>query len=184
MNFLENPFAYETPQSMNSQLPLAPSESVHMDEILEQLLQEEQELQFASFNEDTAWEVGSALIDWAARENLPVTVDITRGDHQLFHASRPGTSADNDEWVKRKARLVSRFGHSSFYMGQLLKSQRKSLEDSYLISESTFAPHGGCFPIIIKGTGMIGTITVSGLPQEEDHRLVVNTIREYLRTQQ
>jgi uncharacterized protein (UPF0303 family) len=27
---------------------------------------------------------------------------------------------------------------------------------------------------------MVGTVTVSGLAQEEDHRLVVKAIREYL----
>jgi len=154
-----------------------------MDEILKQLLLEEEELQFTRFNEETAWEIGSALVAQAVKESLAITVDITRGDHQIFHASRPGTSPDNDEWVRRKVRLVYRFGHSSFYIGQLLKSKGKSLEDAYLIPESTYAPHGGCFPVIVKGTGMIGTITVSGLPQEEDHQLVVNTIREYLRSQ-
>jgi uncharacterized protein (UPF0303 family) len=65
-------------------------------------------------------------------------------------------------------------------MGQLLKSKGKSIEQAYLISESEYAPHGGCFPVIVKGTGMVGTITVSGLPQEEDHRLVVQGIRNYL----
>jgi uncharacterized protein (UPF0303 family) len=154
-----------------------------MDEILKQLLLEEDELQFTKFDEDTAWEIGNALVAHAIRESLPITMDITRGEHQIFHASRPGASADNDEWVKRKVRLVYRFGHSSFYIGQLLKSKGKSLEDAYFISESNYAPHGGCFPVIVKGTGMIGTITVSGLPQEEDHKLVVNTIREYLRSQ-
>jgi len=154
-----------------------------MDEILKQLLQEEEELQFNSFTEDAAWEIGRALVEHAIQEGLPITVDITRGEHQVFHASRPGTSVDNDEWIKRKVRLVYRLGHSSFYIGQLLKSKGKRLEDVYLIPESTYAPHGGCFPIIVKGTGMIGTITVSGLAQEDDHRLVVNTIREYLRNQ-
>lgn len=152
-----------------------------MDDLMKQLLQEEQELQFNTFNEDTAWEIGNALIQVAIRDQLPVTVDVTRGEHQIFHASRPGTSADNDEWVRRKIRLVNRFGHSSFYIGQLLKSKGKSLEEAYLISESIYAPHGGCFPIIVKGSGMVGTITVSGLPQEDDHRLVVDTIRGYLR---
>jgi len=152
-----------------------------MDDLLKQLLQEEQELQFNTFNEDTAWEIGNALIQLAIRDGLPVTVDVTRGEHQVFHASRPGTSSDNDEWVRRKIRLVNRFGHSSFYIGQLLKSKGKSLEQAYLISESSYAPHGGCFPIIVKGSGMVGTITVSGLPQEDDHRLVVDTIRDYLR---
>jgi uncharacterized protein (UPF0303 family) len=151
-----------------------------MDDILKQLLQEEQDLQFAKFNEDTAWQLGSQLVERALKEGLSVTVDITRGDHQLFHASLRGTSPDNDEWVKRKVRLVYRFGHSSFYIGQLLKSKGRSLEEVYYVSESLYAPHGGCFPIIVKNTGLIGTITVSGLPQEEDHKLVVRTVREFL----
>lgn len=151
-----------------------------MEDILKQLLQEEQELQFSHFNEVTAWQLGSQMAEHAMRENLPVTIDIMHGGHQLFHTSLPGTAADNDEWVKRKVRLVNRFGHSSFYMGQLLKSKGKRIEESYLIPESEFAAHGGCFPIIIKGTGMVGTITVSGLPQEEDHKLVVQSIRAFL----
>jgi uncharacterized protein (UPF0303 family) len=151
-----------------------------MDDILKQLLQEEQELQFTKFNEDIAWELGSQLVELARSRNLPVTVDITRGMHQLFHASLRGTSPDNDEWVKRKVRLVYRFGHNSFYMGQMLKSKGKTIEQSYLVSESEYAPHGGCFPIIVKETGIVGTITVSGLPQEEDHKLVVEALRTYL----
>lgn len=151
-----------------------------MDDILKQLLQEEDELQFARFNESTAWQLGTQMMEHAMRENLSVTIDITRGQQQLFHASMPGTAADNDEWIKRKVRLVNRFGHSSFYMGQLLKHKGKTIEQSYLISESEFAAHGGCFPIIVKGTGMVGTITVSGLPQEEDHKLVVESIRAFI----
>lgn len=151
-----------------------------MDDILNQLLQEEDELQFAKFNEDIAWTLGCQLVEAARKQNLAVTVDIMRGTHQLFHASLRGTSPDNDEWVKRKVRLVYRFGHSSFYIGQLLKSKGKSIEQAYLVSESEYAPHGGCFPIILKDTGIIGTVTVSGLPQEEDHKLVVQAIRAYL----
>ena len=151
-----------------------------MGDILKRLLQEEQDLQFTKFNEDDAWKLGSQLVETARNRNLSVTIDIRRGTHQLFHASLPGTSPDNDEWVKRKVRLVYRCGHSSFYIGQLLKSKGKTIEQSYLVSESEYAPHGGCFPIHVKNTGIIGTVTVSGLPQEEDHRLVVEAIRKYL----
>ena len=151
-----------------------------MEELLKSLLDQEEELQFKNFNETSAWELGTQMVDRAMRANLPVTIDITRGQQQLFHYSLPGTSADNDEWVKRKVRLVNRFGHSSFYMGQLLKHKGKTIEQSYLIPESEFAAHGGCFPIIVKGTGMVGTITVSGLPQEEDHKFVVESIRAFL----
>ena len=152
-----------------------------MDEILERLLLDEQQLQFTAFDEETAWKIGCWLVEYAIQNKLHITIDIRLGEHQLFHASRPGTSADNDEWIKRKVRLVNRFGHSSFYMGQLLKSEGKSIEEKFLISESEYAPHGGCFPIIIKGTGVVGTITVSGLRQEDDHKVVLQAIKYYLR---
>jgi uncharacterized protein (UPF0303 family) len=155
-----------------------------MDDILKQLLQQEQELQFTNFNEDTAWQIGSQLVERSSSRNLPVAIDITRGDHQLFHASLRGTCADNDDWIKRKVRLVYRFGHSSFYMGQLLRSKGKRLEEAYLLSESDYAAHGGCFPIIVRDTGVVGTITVSGLSQEDDHKLVVQAIRDFLTQEQ
>jgi uncharacterized protein (UPF0303 family) len=151
-----------------------------MSEILDQLLAEEQELQFASFNEDSAWQIGGWLVEYAIKNALPITIDIRRGEQQLFHASRPGASVDNDEWVKRKVRLVNRFGHSSYYLGQLLKSEGKTIEEKFLLPESEYAAHGGCFPILLKGTGMVGTITVSWLAQGEDHKLVTAAISHYL----
>jgi uncharacterized protein (UPF0303 family) len=152
-----------------------------MENNLDQLLQEETELVFAHFNEETAWRIGSWLWKTAAAEALPVTIDITLSGRQLFHAARPGTSSDNDEWIKRKIRLVNRTAHSSFYAGQRLRSLGKTIEEDALLPESEYAPHGGCFPIVIKNTGIVGTITVSGLPQEDDHKLVVRAIRNHLK---
>lgn len=151
-----------------------------MTDLLDQLLREESELQFESFNEETAWQIGSQLVERARREGLPIVIDIQRGDHQLFHASLSGTSPDNDEWVRRKARAVYRFGHSSLYMGELLKSRGQTIEKDYLIPEREIAPHGGSFPVIVRGTGVVGTITVSGLPPRDDHKLVVEAISDYL----
>ncbi len=98
----------------------------------------------------------------------------------MFHCALTGTSADNDEWIKRKNRVVNRFGHSSFYMGNLYKSKNTTIQDSALLDPREFAPHGGAFPVIVKNVGVVGTITVSGLPQQEDHQLVVQVLAEYL----
>lgn len=151
-----------------------------MEDILQDLLAEEAALQFDHFDEESAWDIGSWLVSEAREKKLPIAIDIHRGERQLFHAGMPGASASNDEWIKRKIRTVERFGHSSYFMGRSLAAKGKSLEEAQYISETEFAAHGGCFPILIKGTGMVGTITVSGLPQEEDHALVCRAISTYL----
>lgn len=153
-----------------------------MEAELEQLLQQEADLQFTCFNENTAWEIGCLLVERSMKEDLPITIDITRNTHQLFHASRPGTSPDNDEWIKRKVRVVYRFGHSSYYIGQYLKAEKTNMAEKFLLPEDEYGAHGGGFPVIIRGSGVIGTITVSGLPQEKDHQLVVEIIRDYLKS--
>ena len=150
------------------------------DELLEQLRQQEEDVQFASFSNDTALEVGLALVQAALEKGKAVTIDITRAGQQLFHFAMVGTSLDNGEWVKRKNRVVNRFGHSSYYMGISLKSAGQTIEEKYLLPESEYAPHGGAFPLIIRGVGVVGAVTVSGLPQEEDHSLVVSVLKQFL----
>jgi uncharacterized protein (UPF0303 family) len=147
---------------------------------LDELLAQEGELQFDAFTNDTAWALGSRLVEVARAGNLPITVDIRLGEQQLFHFALPGTAADNDAWIERKNRVVRRFGHSSFYMGTECRSDGVGFGERYLLDESEFAAHGGAFPVIVRGTGVVGTVTVSGLPQEEDHRLVVAVLREFL----
>ena len=149
-------------------------------ELLKDLLQQEEEIQFSSFNNDMAFAVGTALLEAARSKSKPVTIDIARNGQQLFHFAMEGTSLDNDVWIKRKNNVVNRFGHSSFYMGISLQSKGQTIEEKYLISSSEYAAHGGAFPLIIQGVGVVGTITVSGLPQEEDHELVVTTLKQVL----
>lgn len=150
------------------------------DELLKELRQQEEDIQFASFSNDTALVVGMALVKAARERGKAVTIDITRAGQQLFHFAMAGTSIDNGEWVKRKNRVVHRFGHSSFYMGISLKNVGQTIEEKYLLPESEYAAHGGAFPLVVKGVGVVGTITVSGLPQEEDHELVVSTLKQFL----
>ncbi len=149
-------------------------------ELLQSLLRQEEALQFSEFTNDTAFEVGLRLVEAARQARKAITVDICRNGQQLFHCALPGTSADNDEWIKRKNRVVNRFGHSSFYMGNLYKSKNTTIQDSALLDPREYAPHGGAFPVIVKRVGVVGTITVSGLPQQEDHELVVRVLSEYL----
>lgn len=149
-------------------------------ELFEQLMNQEKELQFESFSMDTAQTIGFSIMNKAKASQLPVTIDITRHGQQLFHVALEGSTADNDAWIVRKNRLVNRVSHSSYLIATKLLISGKTIEESLLLNEAEFAPHGGAFPIIIKDTGVIGTITVSGLASEDDHQLVVDAIRDYV----
>jgi uncharacterized protein (UPF0303 family) len=152
-------------------------------ELLQELAAQENELQFSAFTNEAALAIGLQLIEAATAGAAAVTIDICRHGQQLFHYAMPGTSVDNDEWIKRKNRVVDRFGHSSYYMGIYYKERQTTIQEKSFLNPTDYAAHGGAFPIIIKGVGPIGTVTVSGLPQAEDHRLVVQVLRDFLSSQ-
>jgi uncharacterized protein (UPF0303 family) len=147
---------------------------------LSELAAQEEELRFSSFTNDDAWELGSALVSTARREQLGVAIDITRNGQQLFHAALPGTSPDNDSWIARKARVVNRFGHSSLYVREDSLSRGTTAEEEFGLDPALFAAHGGAFPILIRSVGPVGVVVVSGLPQVDDHRMVIAALRAHL----
>jgi uncharacterized protein (UPF0303 family) len=109
-----------------------------------------------------------------------VAIDVRRNGQQLFHVALDGTARDNDEWIRRKNNVVDRFGHSSYYVGALCRSEGRSLAELFLVDPREYADHGGAFPVIVEGVGVVGTVTVSGLPQADDHRMVVEAIERFL----
>ena len=146
----------------------------------DELRTQEESLILRSFTNDDALALGAQLIEAGRAQKLPITVDIRRGDQQLFHAALSGTSADNDAWVERKVRLVRRVGMSSFRVGCQLRASGRSLSEAFLISEHEYAAHGGAFPVVVANVGLVGVITVSGLPQREDHALVVRILSDWV----
>ncbi|MGA7987120.1 MAG: heme-degrading domain-containing protein [Candidatus Dormiibacterota bacterium] len=148
--------------------------------LLASLLAEEDRLVFSYFDHDTAWELGSLLRTEAMGAHLSVAIEIRRAGQCLFHAALPGSSADNDAWLLRKAAVAERYGHSSYYIGCRFRADGKDFDADSRLDSSVFAAHGGAFPIILEKSGCIGTVTVSGLPQVEDHRFVVTHLEHFL----
>ncbi|NYJ08351.1 heme-degrading domain-containing protein [Petropleomorpha daqingensis] len=145
-----------------------------------ELAAEEQELQFRSFTNDDALALGSALVAAARERGAPVIVDITRNGHQLFRAALTGSAPDNDTWIARKQRVVHRFGHSSLHVRQASIERGTTFEEEFALDPERYAAHGGAVPVLVRDVGPIGVVTVSGLPQVEDHRMVVAAIRAHL----
>lgn len=149
--------------------------------LLAQLLEQERTIQFEEFSNRTALDIGLRLVESARSAGQAIMVDIRRDDLPLFQHAMDGTGADNADWVRRKNNVVRHSSHSSFYAGNYYRSIGTSFEEHWQLDPRDYAAHGGAFPLLLKGVGMVGTITVSGLPQAEDHALVVSVLKAFLK---
>ncbi|MDE1993154.1 MAG: heme-degrading domain-containing protein [Rhizobiaceae bacterium] len=142
---------------------------------LSRIALQEETLRFDAFDLSTAWVLGKLLHDLASERNLGVAIDITLHSMPVFYIALPGSTPDNSNWIRRKRNMVLRYFRSSYASTLKLEQQGKKIEDNGL-SSADYAASGGSFPIFVNGTGCIGAVTVSGLPQREDHNLVVEAL--------
>lgn len=159
-----------------------PGVRVHAEPVVElaSLARQEQVLQFDSFNTDTALALGNKVVELARAANKRVAVNITRDGLMLFYFGMEGMTADHANWIRRKSNLVNRTGHSSFYTHNEVKNSGGNFEALPGLDMRDYAAHGGSFPLILKGQGRIGTITVTGLPGPDDHAMVVAALKSCL----
>ncbi|MGW2419222.1 heme-degrading domain-containing protein [Streptomyces sp. NPDC001709] len=159
---------------------ITPRTTPELTPSVEELEAQERRLVFRQFTHDDAWALGSLLVELARESQAPVAIDIHRAGQQLFHAALPGSTPDNDAWIARKRRVVERYGASSYLVGARFRAKGTTFEDSSRLDPDTYAAHGGSFPIHVENVGVIGTVTVSGLPQLQDHRFVVAALEQFL----
>lgn len=146
---------------------------------LEALLQQEDELQFDYFNNDLAWQIGCKLKEIAEQKNSHVAIEVYAFKQILFSFAMSNTQLDNRLWIERKRKTVLRFGNSSYYINQYNKSKNRVFEEQDHIDAKQYAGHGGAFPIRIRNSGLVGVVTVSGLPQIEDHQMVIEALTSF-----
>ncbi|MGW3936009.1 heme-degrading domain-containing protein [Streptomyces phaeochromogenes] len=158
--------------------PTAPTTAPTVAELEEQ----ERRLTLPHFTYDDAWALGTLLVELARERSAPVAIDIRRAGQQLFHAALPGSTPDNDAWIDRKRRVVERYAASSLLVGTRFRAKNTTFEDSSRLDPDVYAAHGGAFPITVEGAGVIGTVVVSGLPQLEDHAMVVEALEHFAAT--
>jgi uncharacterized protein (UPF0303 family) len=137
---------------------------------------QEQQLQFPSFDEETAWRLGGRIRSLAVSRQLGLVVDIRRFAQPLFYTALTGTTPDNVEWVRRKSNVTARFHRSSYAIGREMEEKKSNLFERYGLPLADYASHGGSFPLRVVGAGFIGSVTVSGLPERADHQLAVEAL--------
>lgn len=151
---------------------------------LDACILEENELRFHRFGIPEALELGNILYKNAAEKSLPVALDVEVNDFQIFHICLKGAAPYNNLWIQRKLNMVRLKHISSLHAGYMIEYQGQKLEEDWLLDPKEYAIKGGGFPILLKDGTCIGGVCCSGLPHEEDHKLVVDSIRELLKQEE
>ena len=136
---------------------------------------------FKTFDETTARAIGTKIEELARAEGKNLAIDVRFWNRQLYFYAMPGTGADHHEWIRRKSNFVRRFNRPSYVkMMQNEKAETIGFAADAGVDDMEVAGHGGSFPIRIEGVGVIGAITVSGVPGRYDHRFVVRALCDHL----
>ena len=149
-------------------------------EDLRVLHEQEQLLRFARFDTEGAWTLGTLLRAAALAHGGGCSMEIELAGHLLFACATPGATPGQANWIRRKRNTVHHFARSTYAVGRKLERDGGSLATRHALAEADFAAHGGGFPLWLEGTGMVGSIVFSGLPQRDDHNLVVDVMASFL----
>ncbi len=111
---------------------------------------------------------------------LPIAIEVRLEGWVIYHASLPGSTAENQNWIDRKARVVLLKHHSTLFERVSAEERGVDWHKENNLLDETHAIHGGGLPLITKDQGFVGVLLISGLPQVEDHLLGVEVLTEYL----
>lgn len=156
---------------------------MEIDQDIAKLEQQEAGLRWRRFDLDTAWELGQALRAAALARGAALTIEVRLLGQTVFASVMPGTTPANADWARRKRNTVELLHSSSYLVGLRLARDGGSLEEKMGLATRDHASHGGCVPIVVDGVGCVGNATVSGLPQREDHELVVEVMAAMIAAQ-
>lgn len=149
---------------------------MNLEQDIARIAEQERRLRFTEFNEETAWQLGSRLRSLAVGRSVAVTIEVRLARETVFLCSMHGTTPSNADWARRKRNTVELLSRASYGVGRSLELETSSLEAKMGLPTRDYASHGGSFPIFAAGGSCIGAVTVSGLPQRQDHAMVVEAL--------
>ncbi|MDO4617332.1 MAG: heme-binding protein [Lachnospiraceae bacterium] len=149
----------------------------------EDLITIEERLQFSHFNRTDAFALGMLVNEEAGKLGCPIAVEIVLNGLVVFRYFQDGCPAESNQWLKRKRNTVESQGIGSLRFGLMLEKNCQTLEDNKM-DPADHAPGGGGMPVLLEGTGMIGSVCVSGCPNHlDDQEIVVNAMTRLLENQ-
>ncbi|WP_138515346.1 heme-degrading domain-containing protein [Rhodoferax bucti] len=149
----------------------------HDTDIARLALQEER-LIFDAFDQGTAWTLGTRIKTFSEEAGVALAIEIRLGKETVFFYSMPGTGPTNADWARRKRNAVELLHTSSYALNLKLDKEGTTLEAKLGLPLRDFTAHGGSVPLRVRGVGVVGVVTVSGIPQRDDHGMVIRALAE------
>lgn len=146
------------------------------------LTEQEQNLIFSSFSRADALRLGTLINEASVDYPEPIATEITINGLVVYRYFQDGSRPDSELWLERKRNAVDLMQMGSLRFGCLLEETGESLESRKLNADD-YAPGGGGMPIILKDTGVIGSVCVSGEPNHLDDQAIVTRALQQLKAE-
>jgi uncharacterized protein (UPF0303 family) len=134
-------------------------------------------IELDSFDNRMAFDMASKVIDLAKSRKQHIAIEIIRLNHTIFLYVDDSLPMDKHNWLRRKANVAKQFEESSLSVKNDLKEGNMTLKETFALDKKDFLAKGGAIPIFVKGAGMVAIITVSGLHDEEDHKIIIDALK-------
>ena len=139
---------------------------------------QEETLRFGSVSENDLQAIGRDAASRIRAMGRTGIVEVNINGLTVYMESI-NANTDNMEWVRRKRNLASRFWRSSLHTALEYRKTGKTLEGRGM-DWRDYALSGGSFPILLESGIPVGTITVSGMTEWEDHQTAADAIAAFL----
>jgi uncharacterized protein (UPF0303 family) len=100
-------------------------------------------LRLSAFTVGDAVALGSLAVTRAGEQGLGIVIMVRHTGRTVFQAAMPGSVADSDEWVVRKARTVERFGLAT--LAQFVRAEERGRDFHETYSRHTGAGYRSKF---------------------------------------
>ncbi len=134
-------------------------------------------IELDAFSNSIGLEMGLAIVNLAKERNQNIAIQIERLNHIIFLYVDDNLPADKHNWLRRKVNVVKNFEESSLSVKYDLLNGNMTLDGTFALHPNNYLAKGGSIPIFAKNAGMVAIMTVSGLHDEEDHKIIMDALK-------
>jgi uncharacterized protein (UPF0303 family) len=145
---------------------------------LQRIAMQEERLALARFDASAAWTLGSRLKTMAEAREAALAIEVRLARRTVFFHAMAGARPSNGDWVRRKRNTVEFLAWSSYRAALTPPVDGHTIAERMGLALRDYGFAGGAFPIAVQGVGLVGVVAVSGLPQRDDHAMVVEALAE------